>query len=127
MSRIGDHADKVEFRWRQQEEEYRVRLANHAAKAQRSPADHARELLKEALRAEDTLPNELRLLRQEVDAMRDELIAMRRVADIVTRLEEGVYGLQDDIANLAVKLLVDAGQLSLEDAREWASKTFDAE
>jgi len=59
-------ADRVEFRWRQHEEDFARLLAEGARKAGRPSSDHARELLKEALTASDHLQQAVEEVNREV-------------------------------------------------------------
>lgn len=120
-------ADRVEFRWRQHEEEFAQRLAESAAEAGRSSSDQARELLKNALTASDELRYAIESLREEIVQVSHQLRDLRTIKDGLRTVHENIYQFRDAAATCMVKLLVDVGGLQPKVAVEWARKSLDAE
>jgi len=119
--------NKVEFRWRQHEEEFAQRLAESAAEAGRSSSDQARELLKNALTASDELRHAIESLREEIAQVSRQLRDLRTIKDALRNVHENIYQFRDDLATCVVKLLVDAGRLDPKPAGQWVRKRLDAE
>jgi hypothetical protein len=140
--RRSTDGQKVEFRWRQHEDEQRQRLVELAEEARRSPSDHAREMLKAALTTPEELLHSVHLLRQEISQLKLELVgdgqspksnptmagdAAGMPKDMGTRLLErldelgdGQLEIREDIATCVVKMLVDVGNIDPKHARNWA-------
>jgi len=137
---------KVEFRWRQHEDEHRRRLAELAEEARREPNEHARELLKAALAGSEELLLDVHMLRQEVSELKDLLGGVGqqtqshpaqteieypdadRLDEVESRLLEQLHELgerqldtREDIVNCTLKLLIEIGGVAPEQARDWAA------
>lgn len=118
---------KIEFRWRQNEKDFGKRLADSARKADRTVGDHARELLKTALTADEQLQYSLQLLHQEVGQLHKELLDLARLKSGLKVLHENLYEFRDDLATCVAKLLADAGRLEPRAAEQWVRDTLHAE
>lgn len=119
--------DRVEFRWRQHEEEFPRRLADSAREAGRSQSDQARELLKNALTASDQLQHAVESLQQEVAQLHHQLRLLATIKEGIRTVHENIYQFRDDLAACVTKLLADAGRLDAKAAENWVKKTLDAE
>ncbi len=126
-ARRGAAHEKVEFRWRQHEEPFAGQLADSAREAGRPIGDHARELLKSALNRSDGLEYALDALRQEVAALRQQVVQTQIPKEALQAIHENIYQLRDNLATAVVKLLLDAGQCSEEDAHWWVREALDAQ
>jgi plasmid stability protein len=124
MSKTTHIPDKVDFRWRQHEAEWKTRLAEHAAKAGRSISDHARELLKTAMVADEQTLLDIQLLRQEVANLDRRLARLTIIEAGAKATHENVYQLRDDLLAIVIKLLSDAASLDPQDAETWVQQTF---
>lgn len=127
MSAFRKLPDKVEFRWRQHEEDWQRRLVDSARDANRAIGDHARELLKTAMAVDEELRQEIHMLRQEVSQVRRELAALAQLKEALRTVHQNTYELRDNLATVTVKLLVDAGKIELASALRWAEETLDAQ
>jgi hypothetical protein len=127
MPKPNEHSDKVEFRWRQHETQWRDRLAVAAQQAGRSVGDHARVLLKASMMTQEELSHELHMLREEVSAMSRQLNALPTIVESQKAADENVYELRDALLAITVKLLTDVAQLPPERALEWVRTHLDAE
>ena len=119
--------DRVEFRWRQHEEEFARRLAESAQEAGRSESEQARELLKEALTRSDLLQHAVESLLQEVAQIQHQLRVLATIKDGVRAVHENIYQFRDDLAICVLRLLTDAGRLDTKAAENWVTKTFHAQ
>jgi hypothetical protein len=119
--------DKIEFRWRRHEMEYAERLASSAADEGRTEGDQARELLKDALSHTDRMEHAIETLRQELSQVFKQLRDLSMLKDGMKTIHENIYESRDELLTCIIKLLVDAGNLTPEDAEEWAKNTFNAE
>ena len=119
--------DKIEFRWRKNEKDFAKRLAESARKASRTVGDHAREVLKTALTADDQLQYSLQLLHQEVGQLHKRMLDFARLQSGLKVLHENVYEFRDDLATCVAKMLADAGRLEPAAAEEWVRDTLNAE
>lgn len=122
-----DTPEKIEFRWRQNEKDFARRLAESARKANRSIGDHAREILKTALTADDQVQYSLQLLHQEVGQLHKRLLDLARLQSGLKNLHENLYEFRDDLVTCVAKLLADAGRMEPTAAEEWVRSTLDAE
>jgi hypothetical protein len=127
MTKKSEFVSKVDFRWRQHEEDYATRLSESATEAGRSVGDQARELIKNALSRSDLLEHAVETLRQEVAQLFKQLRDLSTIKEGMKTLHENVYESRDDLVTCIVKVLVDAGRLTPQAAEDWAKKTFDAE
>ena len=127
MSKKTETTKKVEFRWRQHEELFAERLAESATEANVSVAEHARELLKNALTESDEIRHVLEETHQEVAQLHHDLQQLAAIKGGLKAIHENIYGLRDDLATSIVKLLVDAGKTNAEEAQAWVGEAFDIE
>ena len=140
--RPSTDGQKVEFRWRQHEDEHRQRLVELAEEAGRSTSDHAREMLKAALTTPGELLHSVHLLRQEISQLKLELVGSgqppqshpttddkvagmqmdmgNRLLERLDDLGNGQLDIREDIATCVVKILVDVGNIDANQARNWA-------
>ena len=118
---------RVEFRWRQHEEEFAQRLEEAARQAGRSTSDHARELLKNALDNQERLERHLHVLQQEVAQLRQGLRVFAEHGERLLLIDTNVYQLRDDLATCTLKILTDAAMLPPEVAEQWVKETLNAE
>jgi hypothetical protein len=118
---------KIEFRWRHNEKDFAERLAESARKADRSIGDHAREIVKTALTADDQLQYSLQLLHQEVGQLHKQLLQLGHIKSGLKSLNENLYEFRDDLATSVAKMLADAGRLEPQAAEEWVRRTLEAE
>jgi hypothetical protein len=125
--RHQETADRVEFRWRQHEEEFARRLAEAANEAGHSPSDHARELLKDALTASDRIQLAIESLHQEVTQLLNDHRLLITIKEGVRTIHENIYQFRDNLAVSVIKILIDAGKLDARTAKNWASEALDAE
>jgi hypothetical protein len=123
-SRYRETIERVEFRWRQHEEEFAERLADAAREAGRSPSDHARELMKNALTSTEILQHAIQTVQQEVAQLRDQLGELRSIKDGLRTIHENIYQFRDDVATSVAKLLSDAGRITPDTAEKWVRETF---
>lgn len=123
--RHQETTDRVEFRWRQHEEEFARRLKQAAYEAGRSQSDHARELLKNALTASDVLQQAIESLQQEVAQLHHQLRLLSTIKKGIRSIHETVYRFRDDTATCIAKLLTDAGRLDAKTAKHWVQETLD--
>ena len=93
-----DVPQKIEFRWRHHEKDFAERLAESARKADRSIGDHAREIVKTALTADDQLQYSLQLLLQEIGQVHKQLLDLAHVKHGLKALHENLYEFRDDLA-----------------------------
>jgi hypothetical protein len=126
-TRNQELTDRVEFRWRQHEEEFARRLAKSARTAGRSQSEQARELLKDALTASDQLQHAIESLQQEVAQLHHQLRHLPAIKEGVRAVHENIYQFRDNLASCTAKLLEDAGHLDSQAARNWVCQTLDAE
>jgi hypothetical protein len=117
-------SDKVEFRIREHEGDWMRRLAEQAQKAGRSVNDHARELIKIALVAEEQTLMEIQLLRQDIANLERCLSRIPFIEAGGKAIHDHLYQFRDDLLLVAIKLLVDAGHLDPQDAEAWVQETF---
>ena len=96
--RYQETTGRVEFRWRQHEEEFARRLAESAWEAGRSQPDQARELLKNALTASDVLQQAVESLQQEVAQISQQLRELTLIKKGIRIVHQDVGQLCDDIA-----------------------------
>ncbi len=122
-----DVPQKIEFRWRHHENDFAERLAESARKADRSIGDHAREIVKTALTADDQLRYSLQLLLQEIGQVHKQLLDLAHVKHGLNALHKNLYEFRDDLATCVTKLLAEAGRLDPQAAEEWIRNTLDAE
>ena len=122
-----DIGDRVEFRWRDHEKHYAVKLAQSAEKSGRSPTEHARALLKDALTADDLLQHAVECLHQEVAQLQHQLRVLTTIKEGTRAVHENIYALRDDLAACVVELLVNAGHLDPKTARRLVRKIFRVE
>jgi predicted nucleic acid-binding Zn-ribbon protein len=115
---------RVEFRWRQHEEEFAQRLTESARAAGRCASDHARELMKNALTSTEQLQHAMHTLQQEVAQMHHQLRQLADIAEALRALQENVFALRDDLATYATKLLTDAGRVEAKAARKWVEEVL---
>jgi hypothetical protein len=118
---------RVEFRWRQHENEFAERLTAAAQEAGRSISDHARELMKNALTSQEQLEHSIHTLQQEVAQLHHELRELSNIAEAVRMISDNVFILRDDLTSYVIKLLADAGSLDEKTAREWVDNVLSAE
>lgn len=114
-----DPAARVEFRWREHERHFARQLAESAHQAGRSPSDHARELMKDALTRAEQLEHQFHRIEQELAQLHLQLRALNQIPPGFSALHDTLYELRDDLATYAVKLLTDAGHLDPEAATRW--------
>ena len=126
-TRAREIADRVEFRWRQHEEEFAQRLSEAAEDAGRSQPDYARELLKKALTASDLLQQAVESLQQDVADLHHRLRELVTIKDGVRAVHENIYQFRDDLAACVIKLLADAGRIDPKTAENWVRKALDGE
>ncbi|MGA2617108.1 MAG: hypothetical protein ABSF26_05815 [Thermoguttaceae bacterium] len=126
-NRFRETPDRVEFRWRQHEDEFARLLANAAREAGLSQSDYARELVKKALTAPDELRHAVESLQQEVAQVLFQLRVLSAIKEGVRTVHENIYEFRDDLATSVLKLLTDAGHLDAKAAEKWATKTFNPE
>jgi hypothetical protein len=119
--------ERVEFRWRQHEEDFAERLAVEARKAGRSQADHARELLKNALTASDDLQKAIEALHQDVMEIRQQLRHLPAMKEGVRTVHDQFFSFRDSMAACVYKLLIEVGRLSPKAAEQWIRDTFQSE
>lgn len=115
---------KIEFRWRQHQDEYAERLAQLARDSGRTASDQARELLIHALTNEDRMEYAIETLRQELSQVLAQLQELSRIKEGLRVIHENLYEARDELITGIAKLLVDAGRLSPQDAEEWIKKSF---
>jgi phage shock protein A len=126
-ARKTETIERVEFRWRQHETEFARRLEEVAREAGRSPSDHARELMKNALTASERLDHNLHVLQQEVAQLHQQLRELRMIKEGLQAVHANTYQLRDDLATCTVKILADAGMLPPDVAEQWVKDTLNAE
>ena len=114
--------ERVEFRWRQHEEEFAQRLAEAARNAGRSPSDHARELMKNALTSSEQLQHSILSLQQELAQLHRKLRELTTIKDGLRTVHENIYQFRDDLATCVVKLLTDAGRMPPDAAKHWVQE-----
>jgi len=123
--------ERVEFRWRQHEEQYAELLIESARKAGRSVTDHARELMKTALTSSEQLQHHIYTLEQEVAQVQNQLRSqLRQLTNIekgIHTVHDNVYQVRDDLATCVVKILSDAGRMQDAAAQRWAKDTLDTD
>ena len=127
MTKTRETIARVEFRWRQHEDEFAERLTESAQEAGRSMCDHARELMKNALTSDEQLQHRLHRIEQELTQLHRQLRELRKITTAFDSLHERVYELRDDLATYAVKLLTDAGSLAPEAAERWVKEVTRAD
>ena len=115
---------RVEFRWRQHEEEFAQRLTESARSAGRCPSEHARELMKNALTNTEQLQHSIHTLQQEVAQLHHQLRELTNIADALRAIQENTFALRDDLATYATKLLTDAGRVEAKAARKWVEEVL---
>jgi plasmid stability protein len=93
----------------------------------READDRTHQLLKTSLKTQTEQFQELRRLREQVSTMTQHLGVLAEVVGNQRATHENLYQLRDALANVAVKLLTDLGQLTPEQALDWVHTTFDAE
>ena len=120
-------ADRVEFRWRQHEEEFARRLEQSAKKSGRSVPEQAREMLKDALTRSDHLQHAVESLQQDVNLLLQQLHLLTTIKEGIRLVHENIYQFRDDLAACVIKILADAGQLDAEDAEDWVTETLSTE
>ena len=118
---------RVEFRWRQHEEEFAERLTESAREAGRSPSDHARELMKNALTSGEQLQHNLHTLHQEVAQLYKQLRELATIKEGLRSVHEDIHRVRDDLATSVAKVLADAGRLNADDAEQWVKDILGAE
>jgi hypothetical protein len=123
MTKTSPVSDKVDFRWRQHEAVWKTRMAVSAAKANRSIGDHARELIKTALVADEQTLLDIQLLRQEIANLDRRLGRLAVIEAGSKAIHENVYQLRDDLLVVVIKLLTDAGCLDQPEAETWVEQT----
>jgi hypothetical protein len=115
---------RVEFRWRQHEEEFARRLAESAKEAGRSQPDQARELLKTALTASDVLQQAVESLQQEVAQMNRQLGELVSIKKGIRIVHHDVGRLCDDVAACLAEVLAQAERIDPKDTKNWFRKIF---
>ena len=123
-SKQRETIERVEFRWRQHEEEFAERLADAAREAGRSPSDHARELMKNALTSADILQHAIHSLQQEMAQLHDQLKQLGSIKDGLRVIHENIYQFRDDLATCVAKLLADAGRVRSDAAEQWVREAL---
>ena len=118
---------KVEFRWRQHEEEWCQRFVESAKAADQSFGDHARELVKKALTVDEELSHDIQRLRDEVAAIPQQLDDLVQLKRAVATIHDTVCQLRNDLATAVPKLLVDAGKMPQDKARWWTRQALNAD
>jgi phage shock protein A len=126
-SRNLEIAARVEFRWRQHEEQFAERLAESAREAGRSPSDHARELMKTALTSAETLQHNLQNLEQELAQLHNQLRELVEIKEGLGNIHQNIYQFRDDLATCVTMLLTHAGQLDADEAKQWVEDSLDTE
>lgn len=119
--------DRVEFRWRQHEEEFARRLEQSAKDAGRTVSDQARELLKIALTGPDLLQHAVEALQQDMALLIARLDLLVQLKESIRTVHENIYQVRDDLAACVIKILADAGQLDSDEAENWVTETLTAE
>lgn len=127
INRRREILDRVEFRWRQHEEEFPRRLAEEAENAGRSQSDHARELLKNALTASDLLQHAIETLHEEVTQLHEQLRVLASIKEGIRTVHENIYEFRDDLASCVTKVLTDAGRLDAKAAANWVRTALKTE
>jgi len=117
---------RIEFRWRQHEEQFAQLLVDSARENGRSESDEARELLKAALGESDQLQHALATLQGEVTQLHEQLKQLSHVKSGLRTVHENIYQLRDDLATCVAKLLVNAGTLDDAAAEAWVKQALDA-
>ena len=97
--------ERVNFRWRPHELEFREILRQKAEQEDQSPSEWARELLKQTLKDSGGQSNS-KLTRQMARSIRF------------------LKTIHEDLATMAVMLLAHAGSWDEEDARRWVEEVF---
>jgi hypothetical protein len=118
-------SDKVEFRWRQHEAEWKRRLAEEAEKAERTIGDHARELLKNLLVEKEEMLHQLESIKHQLAMMQKKLEPIAILNEGCQTINENIYLLRDDWANFAIQLLMHAGSMTPEAAAQWVTNYFE--
>jgi hypothetical protein len=119
--------DRVEFRWRQHEEEFAARLEQSAKDAGRTVSEQARELIKIVLTGPDVLQHAVESLQQEIAQLQHRFRLLTTINEGIRTVHENVYQVRDDLAACVAKILVDAGRLDAKTAQNWVTKTLDTE
>jgi polyhydroxyalkanoate synthesis regulator phasin len=132
MTNNHDIVARVEFRWRQHEEEFAKLLSDSARKAGRCTSDHARELMKDALTANEQLQQHVFALHKDIAQALNQLQQLSEIKEGVRKLSntndgirtlhDNIYGLRDELASYVVKILCDAGKMQATEARKWMDK-----
>ncbi|MEN6406995.1 MAG: hypothetical protein ABFC77_11050 [Thermoguttaceae bacterium] len=115
---------RVEFRWREHEEEFARRLAESAKEAGRSQPDQARELLKNALTASDVLQQAVESLQQEVAQMNRQLGELVSIKKGIRIVHHDVGQLCDDVAACLADIQRHAGRVNATNTNNWFKKFF---
>ena len=116
--------EKIEFRWRQNEEEWRDRLVAAAEDADRTVSAQARELVKAALLNPQETQFQLQQIRRELEEVK-KLIAPHD--DGLSAIQENIYLLRDALVTAVVKILVEAGDMDAATAKEWVIRVLNSE
>ncbi len=115
--------EKIEFRWKQSDEEWRQRLVDSAAEARRPVNSHARELVKVAL----VNPQETQF---QVQQLRREIEELKKLVDSLggglEAIHENVYEVRDALLTSVAKILLEAGGMDATKAKEWINRVFNA-
>ena len=119
--------DRVEFRWRQHEEQFARLLAESARELGRSESDQARELLKTALAGSDEIVHAMEALHGELAQLREQLRQLAPIKAGLRTIHENVYQLRDELATCVAKILTDGGTLDSAEAQKWVKQALDAE
>jgi hypothetical protein len=123
-SKSHETIQRVEFRWRQHEEQFAERLADDARQAGRSPSDHARELMKDALNNAERLQHAIHTLQQDFAQLHGRLRELNTIKDGLKTIHDNIYQFRDDLATCVVKLLAEAGRMQPDAATRWIQKTL---
>ena len=121
----AEFVDKIEFRFRKDERQDAIRLANMAKAKKCTIGELARELVKAGLNKSDRLEYGVETVLQELAQLSKQVRELASMKTAVDAAHETVYEVRDDLLTCVVKLLADAGRLTPPKAEQWAKTTFD--
>ena len=116
--------EKIEFRWKQADEEWQQRLVDSAAEVRRPINAHARELVKMALLNPQDTQFQIKQIRAEIDELQK---AIDSLGEGIEALHENTFQLRDALVTGIAKLLVEAGGMDVERTKHWIKNTLDTE
>ena len=120
-----EFVDKIEFRFRKDERQDAIRLANMAKTKKCTIGELARELVKAGLNKSDRLEYGVETVLQELAQLSKMVRDLASMKTALKATHETVYEVRDDLLTCVVKLLVDVGGLTPAAAEKWVKTTFD--